>query len=72
MSDSQYETVSEALEVFEEMLNESVPHVIIAGIRFAPSDILRELDPIAFRYEFYDWLDAEGVDSDDLEDDEEI
>lgn len=67
-----YESVSEALEAFEEMLNETVPHVTIAGIRFAPSDILRDLDPIVFRVEFYDWLDAEGVNIDDLEDDEDL
>jgi len=33
--------------------------VVIAGISFSPSDILKEMDPIAYNEEFNNWLDIE-------------
>lgn len=56
----------EALEAYTESLNAG-EWPTVAGMEFAPSDILKELDPIAFRTGFHDWLDAEGIDLDELE-----
>lgn len=36
--------------------------IIIAGITFSPSDILKELDPIAYNEEFNHYLDMINVD----------
>lgn len=59
------ETWSEAIESFNELLDESGP-VVIAGMEFWPSVILRECDPIAYRVTLMDYVDSEGVDSDTL------
>ena len=67
-----YETMSEAIEAYDDMLNEVYTWNVVAGINFAPSDILRECDPIAYRVGFHDWADAEGIDTDDLEDDADL
>jgi hypothetical protein len=50
---------------FDDMLNESGP-VIVAGLEFNPSDILKEMDPIAYRNYFEDYMDSIGVDTDDF------
>jgi hypothetical protein len=47
------------------MLDESGP-VVIAGLEFNPSDILKEMDPIAYRTSFNDYMDSIGVDTDDF------
>ena len=67
-----YDTMSEAIEAYDDMLNEIHDWPVIGGISFAPSDILRECDPIAYRVGFHDWIDAEGIDTDDLEDDADL
>jgi len=40
---------------FLEMINETEPEVVIFGIRFGAGDILKEMDPIAFRVMFSDY-----------------
>ena len=40
------------IELFEDMLDEAYPSVIVAGIEFYPSQILKECDPIAYREAF--------------------
>ncbi len=42
--------------------------VEVAGMQFDGSRVLLDLDPIAYRVGFFDWLDGEGIDSDDLDD----
>ena len=64
-----YETMSEAIEAYDDMLNEVYPETPF-GI--PASRILRECDPIAYRCGFADWADAEGIDTDDLEDDADL
>jgi hypothetical protein len=61
-------TMSEAVEQYNEYLN-SGEWASAGGQQFAPSDVLRALDPIAYRTGFSDWADSEGIDTDDLEDD---
>lgn len=55
-------TISKALEAYDDMLDE------IHGepMGYPASRILREVDPIAYRVGFHDWLDSEGIDSDTL------
>ena len=62
-------TWAEVVEQFNEHLNEIEGPKTIADIRFEAADILRQLDPIAYRTNLFDYIDSEGVDSDDFEDD---
>lgn len=45
---------------FDEYLDEIYPEVEILGVTFSPSQIMAEVDPIAYRCGFNDWVDAEG------------
>ena len=63
-----YDTMSEAIEAYDDMLDEV--HGEFMGMSAAR--ILRECDPIAYRCGFADWADAEGIDTDDLEDDADL
>lgn len=49
---------SDAFALYDEMLDELYPTMDIAGIEFEPSRVLKELDPIAYRCGFNDWLDS--------------
>lgn len=60
-------TWSEAVEQFDEFLDEITGEVDILGMTFLPSRILKETDPIAYRGSLFDYIDSEGIDSDDLE-----
>ena len=64
-----YETISETVEAYDAMLNETHEWPTVAGVNFAPSDILREVDPVAYKGGWLDWCDAEGIDIDELEED---
>ena len=59
-------SLTEAYERFDDMLDES-GSVVIAGLEFSPSAILKEMDPIAYNTYFNDYMDAIGVDTDALE-----
>ena len=63
-------TMEEALEMYNQMLDESGP-VVIAGLEFSPSAILKEMDPIAYDTGFNDYMDACDIDTDDLLEDED-
>lgn len=62
-----YTNYSEAIAAYDEYLDE-FSTVEVAGQEFAGSRVLFDLDPIAYRVGFFDWLDGEGIDSDDLDD----
>lgn len=64
-----FETLSEAVDAYVEILNESGA-VSVCGSDFMPSDILLHCDPVMFRCGFHDWIDGEDVDSDTLEGDD--
>jgi hypothetical protein len=49
---------SEGLALYDEMLDELHSPIIIGGIEFDPSRVLKELDPIAYQCGFNDWLDS--------------
>lgn len=60
-----YETIGQALEAYNDSLDEIYPDQIL---NIPASRILREVDPIAYRVGFSDWLDSQGVSEDDMED----
>lgn len=65
-----YESISETVDAYDAMLNDTGSvWPTVAGLDFAPSDILRGLDPIAYKCGWIDWCDSEGIDTDELEDD---
>lgn len=65
-----YETISETLTAYDDMLNEIYGSPLEdMGIGSQASDILRELDPLAYKCGWHDWCDSEGIDTDELEDD---
>lgn len=59
-------TWDDARESFDDLLDECGP-VMVAGLEYMPSRVLREVDPIAYRCGLIDYIDSEGVDSDTLE-----
>lgn len=63
-----FTTISESVAAYDDMLNEGGP-VSIAGMDFDPAHALEELDPIAYKCGWLDYMDALGIDTDDLEDD---
>ena len=50
---------------FDSMLDETNDPVIIAGMTFTPSQILKECDPIAYKEEFNNYVN--GLDLSDIE-----
>lgn len=58
-----YKKISEynAEKMFREYLDDCFPSYKIGDLEYFPSQILEECDPIAFRCEFNDWLDAEEL-----------
>lgn len=67
-----FTTMSEAIAAYDEFLNEVHEWARVGWTDFAPADILKALDPIAYRVGFRDWADADGIDTDNLEDDEDL
>lgn len=63
-----YATEDDAIDAYDELLNEVYPEVQIGGLSFRPSDILHNCDPIAHNVGFNDWLDSV---LEDYEEDEE-
>ena len=52
-------TDDELHERYDDMLDEVYPDLTIAGMEFSTSNALKELDPIAYRVGFSDWVDSE-------------
>jgi len=53
----------DAIQLFEEMLDDTNPMVKVGYLSFMPSTVLRELDPVAYREDFIQYCDC-LVDSD--------
>lgn len=53
---------------YDEMLDEVHEDVVIAGITFTASDILKSCDPVAYRCYLSDWESAEIAEGNILED----
>lgn len=57
-------------EMYDEILDDCEGDVMIAGVIFSPSYILKELDPTAYRcgvLDLMDSIDEEGENSEDME-----
>lgn len=52
-----YATEYEAIEAYEDMLNDCYGAINICGITYDAGRAFKEVDPIAFRCGFNDWLD---------------
>lgn len=50
-------TEDEALKMFDDMIDEGGP-VTVMGINFTPSRVLTDLDPIAYREGFNQYVDS--------------
>ena len=46
-----------ALEQYDEMLDECYGEVRLGSLTFSPSRVLKEMDPVAYRCWFNDWMD---------------
>jgi hypothetical protein len=51
----------DAIEAFEDMLNDSYPLVKFGNLSYSPSEVLKRVDPTAYRCEFVDWLDSQEL-----------
>jgi hypothetical protein len=45
----------EIIEAYNEMLDETNPEIVIGSLRYSPSQVLREVDPIAYRVGLSEW-----------------
>ena len=45
-------------DAFDDVIDELEPEVVAMGYRFRPSQVVRELDPVAYREAFCNWLDS--------------
>ena len=50
---------------FDEMLDESIPEIKIGSLRYSPSHVLKNVDPVAYRCSLNDFVD--GMDIEDSE-----
>jgi len=62
----------ESAKVSYDMMLDEEREVMVAGLQFWPSEILRRLDPIAYRTGLNDYLDALGIDSDTFDSVEDL
>jgi len=60
----------EAHDRYDEMLDECCELVRIGSLTYDPSHVLKNVDPIAYRCGFVDWLDSEDLTTDESEADE--
>ena len=51
-------TEAEALEMYEEMLDDCEGLVELCGMTYSASYVLREVDPVAYRCGFNDYVDS--------------
>ena len=47
------------LEMYRDDIDNSIELIDIWGMKYEPSRVLEEVDPIAFRVGFSDWLDSQ-------------
>jgi hypothetical protein len=51
-------TEAEALEMYEEMLDDCEGPVELCGMTYSASYVLKEIDPVAYRCGFNDYVDS--------------
>ena len=52
------------VQEYNDFLDECYPMIEMMGIKFYPSTVLKECDPIAYDCGFYDYMDSIGIDRD--------
>lgn len=62
------ETTEEAYAAYDEYLD-TLGDVTIGTLTYSTSQVLLAVDPVAYRCEFNEWADAEGIDVDNLDGD---
>ena len=62
---------SDAEDQFDDFLDEVNEDIHIGNLTYTTSQVLKEVDPIAYREEFLNWLDAENLTTDEDEADED-
>lgn len=64
-----YTDIHEALAAYDDMLDQTTGNgeVSIAGYAFQVHRAFKALDPTAYRVGFHDFLDAGGIDMDELQ-----
>ena len=65
-------TISELLDYVDEILNETNEEIKIGNLTFLPSEVLKEIDPIAYRQAVLDIADCENIEIDELIKDEDF
>lgn len=48
---------------YDDMLDECYPDIEIGSLRYSPSHVLKNVDEIAYRCGYNDWLDSEVTDN---------
>lgn len=56
--DGELFTEDQVEDMFDDMLNDCYPTVDIAGYEYSPATALERVDPIAYRSEFLNYVDA--------------
>lgn len=51
----------EAMQRFDDLLNEIHEVVTVCGYDYDAATAFKRVDPTAYRYEFINWLDSEGL-----------
>ena len=64
--------VSELLEFADKTINETNDLIKIETLTYEPAQLLKELDPIAYRQVVLDIADNYNINLDELEDDEDF
>lgn len=59
-------TTADAYDAYDDYLD-TLGDITLGTLSYRASQVLLAVDPIAYRCEFNDWADAEGIDVDDLE-----
>lgn len=60
------DTFEETHAAYADMLRECYGDVNVAGLNYDMARVLADVDPTAYRCGYLDYLDSEGIDSDDL------
>lgn len=60
-----------AEHAFEDYIDETHETIVILGMKYCPSSVLKEIDPTAYACEFDNWLDANNLTTDENYSDEE-
>ena len=66
-TDTQPLTEEQALERYDEMLDDCYPAVRVGDSTFYPSTVLKECDPIAYRVGFHEFVDSLQEDGETVE-----